>query len=116
MFLTPSTKVFLAREPADMRKGHDGLFALVRDLDLEPFSGHLFVFFNRRRNRAKVLYLTRGGFTVLYKRLEKGQFFSPTFHESADSLQISCAELSSLLEGLDPFTAPRFRVWQPPAA
>lgn len=116
MFLPASTKVYLARKPADMRKGHDGLFALVKDLELDPFSGHLFVFLNRRRNRAKVLFLTRGGFCVLYKRLEKGQFFLPSFTENRDSLQISSVDLSSLLDGLDPFKAPRLKVWQPPAA
>jgi transposase len=116
MFSARSTTVYLAREPADMRKGHDGLFALVRQLDLDPFTGHLFVFLNRRRNRVKVLFMTRGGFSLLYKRLEKSAFFLPPFPEDSDRVKLSRSELSLLLEGLDPFRAPSIQAWEPPAA
>ena len=116
MFFPRSTIVHVARAAADMRKGHDGLFALVRQLDLDPFSGHLFLFLNRRRNRAKLLFLTRGGFSLLYKRLEKNRFFLPDFPTDVDQVKISNSDLALLLEGFDPFSAPSFQAWEPPAA
>lgn len=71
-------RVFLAREPVDMRKSFDGLFAVTRDvLRQDPFAGHLFVFLNRNRDRVKVLVWDQGGFWLLYKRLEAGTFALP---------------------------------------
>lgn len=59
---TPSLRVFLARQPADMRRGFDGLAALTRDLIRQnPLSGHLFVFKNRAGDRLKILYWDRSG-------------------------------------------------------
>ncbi len=55
-----------------LRRGHDGLMSVVRNAwDLDPFSGHLFVFLGRRQDRCKILFWDRGGFVVYYKRLEK---------------------------------------------
>lgn len=57
----------------DLRKQHDGLVAIVREqMQRDPFDGSLFVFFNRRRDRIKLLLRDRNGFWLLYKRLEKG--------------------------------------------
>jgi hypothetical protein len=71
--LSSALRIFLATEPADMRKGFDGLSQLVRDrIAQDPLSGHLFVFRNRRRDRIKILYWDRDGFALGYKRLEKG--------------------------------------------
>ena len=76
--LSSTTRVFLATEPTDMRKGFDGLFALVENVIREdPFSGHLFVFRNRRRNRLKVLWWDRDGLAIFYKRLESGSYQFP---------------------------------------
>ncbi len=59
--LPPSVRIFLAREPVDCRKAFDGLCALVRDrFGDDPFSGHLFAFFNRRRDRVKILVCPAG--------------------------------------------------------
>ena len=55
-----------------MRKGFDGLSALVRAQELDLFSGDLFVFISRRADRIKILMWDRGGLVLWYKRLEKG--------------------------------------------
>jgi transposase len=74
-----TTRVFLATEPTDMRKGFDGLFALVENVIREdPFSGHSFVFRNQRRDRLKVLWWDRDGLAIFYKRLERGTYQFPT--------------------------------------
>ena len=71
-----TVRIFVAREPVDMRKGFDGLTGEVIDVvDEDPQSGHLFVFFNRRRNRMKSLIWDGSGFWLLYKRLEHGRFY-----------------------------------------
>jgi transposase len=62
----PSLRVFLASEPVDMRRGHDGLFAIVKSWDLDPFSGDLYCFVGKRRDRVKMLVWHRGGFLLLY--------------------------------------------------
>ena len=68
--LSAAVRVYLATKPADMRKSFDGLFALASGLALDPFSGHLFVFVNRRRDRIKVLYWDRDGLAVWAKKHE----------------------------------------------
>lgn len=73
-----SLKVFVALEPCDMRKGFNGLEALVADCLKEcPQSGALFLFSNKKRNRLKVLYFDGTGLWVLCKRLETGRFSWP---------------------------------------
>ena len=76
--LPSSVRVYLASEPTDMRKGFDGLRALVIGLGQDVYSGHLFVFVSRRGDRIKILSWDRGGFVLWYKRLEKGRFRSTT--------------------------------------
>jgi transposase len=107
--LSRTTRVFLATRPTDMRKGFDGLFALVENVIREdPFSGHLFVFRNQRRDRLKVLWWDRDGLAIFYKRLERGGYEFPTdrpskaTHSGNDSrCEIRADELALLLEGID---------------
>ena len=69
------TKIFLSKDPSDMRASYDGLFARVRDVVKEdPFSGHLFVFLNKRRSSCKCMYYDGTGFVLICKRLERGLF------------------------------------------
>ena len=98
--LPATTRIFLAVEPADMRKGFDGLAQLVRDrIDQDPLSGHLYVLRNRRRDRIKILYWDRDGLALWYKRLEKGSF---RFPEAADGrVEVTPAEMAAVLEGID---------------
>jgi transposase len=101
--LPPSVRILLAREPADMRKGFDGLAHLVQSVLAEdPLSGHLFVFRNRRGDRLKILYWTCDGFALWYRRLEKGAFRFPIPSEAeATGIPVKAADLLMLLEGVD---------------
>jgi transposase len=95
-----NTKVYLALGHTDMRKAINGLSMLVEGrLELDPFSGHLFVFCNRRRNIIKILYWDRNGFCLWYKRLEKDVFRWP---ESAEEVwHIDHRQLAWLLDELE---------------
>jgi transposase len=97
--LSAAVRVYVATAPADMRKSFDGLFALASGLDLDPLSGHLFVFINKRCDRIKILYWDRDGLAVWAKRLEKGTFRIPDAR--ADRVEMSAADLAALLAGID---------------
>jgi len=98
--LPPSVKVFIATDITDMRKSIDALSALVKDvLSKDPFSGHLFVFCNKRGDKIKILYWDRNGFCLWYKRLERGIFRLPKVQ--AKVFMIAPNELYLLLEGID---------------
>jgi transposase len=92
-------KVQLAVGVTDLRKSINGLSILVADhLELDPLSGHLFAFCNRRRDLVKILYWDRNGFCLWQKRLEKDKFRWPDSPE--DVLSINGRELNWLLDGL----------------
>ena len=111
LMLPPSVRVFLATEPADMRCAFDGLTARVRSvLQQDPFSGHLFVFRNKRGDRVKILFWDRSGFCLWYKRLEKGTFRFPT--SAGECSEVEAAELALLLEGIDLRGARRRPRWR----
>ena len=85
-----------------MRKGFEGLSALVREaLRRNPLSGEFFLFSNRRRNRAKVLLWDGTGMCVYAKRLEKGRFACLWGRAENESVQLSMTELQLFLEGSD---------------
>lgn len=112
--LPSAVKIFLYTRPTDMRKGHDGLLALVRRVfSADAFSGHLFVFLSRRRNRAKILFWDKGGFVLYYKRLEKGRFRLPEAEVGRDSLEIASEDLAMLLSGIDLRKVKRQALWRP---
>lgn len=95
----PAQRYFLYREPADMRKGFDGLSGLVKSrLGRDPLSGDVFVFLNRRRTHIKLLVWDRCGFAVYYKRLERGTFELPDREKSG---RLSWGELMLMLEGIE---------------
>ena len=97
----PATKIYLAAGATDMRKGFDGLYALVRDrLELEPLSGHVFLFSNAQRNRMKLIYWDGSGLWVCAKRLEKGRFRWPEAQDK-HSVTMRTEELAMLVNGLD---------------
>lgn len=101
MLLTvPGLRVIAYCRPVDMRKGYGGLSRLVRkEMGQDVLSGTLFLFTNKRRNRAKVLYFDGTGLCVLAKRLERGQF-APLWKRSAGpTLSLTHAELELFLHG-----------------
>lgn len=106
-------RILMSLEPADMRNGPDGLCTLVKRQFAESvFSGTLFVFLSARRDRAKILWWSAGGFVVYYKRLELGRFKRPA-PRSDGRVVLTPGELHALLEGIDLRDARRSRLWEP---
>ena len=96
----PGTKVYLACNPTDMRKGLNALSAEVAQvLRSDPYSGHLFVFRGKRGDMMKILYWDGTGLCLFLKRLEVGAFVWPSTVE--EILQMTPAQLSLLIEGFD---------------
>lgn len=107
-------KIFAAKGPTDMRKSFDGLSAAVQAvLQQDPFSGHLFVFFNRRRDQVRILFWERGGFCVLGKRLEKGCFKPLTVTDDNTCVTLQASELTLILAGFDLQDAVKRERWEP---
>ena len=101
LMLPAGVKVYLSLDPTDMRKSFTGLSILVQDvLGKDPFSGHLFVFANRRGDKVKVLYWDRNGFALWYKQLERGVFRLPRI-QGTKGCAITINEMSLILEGID---------------
>ena len=98
--LPANTRVWLAAGHTDMRRGFDGLAAMVQTALAEsPFSGHLFVFRGRRGDIVKVLWFDGQGLCLFAKRLERGRFIWPRAEQGVAVL--TPAQLSMLLEGID---------------
>jgi transposase len=113
--LPPSVRIFIATQPVDGRKGVDSLIAIVRSaLEQDPLSGHLYVFFSKRCDRARVVYWDRNGFAMWTKRLERGTFH-PKFSTDGtlSSRTIEAAELALILEGIDLTGASHRPRWEP---
>lgn len=99
MILGGAVKAYVCAEPVDMRKSIDGLSQLVQPLlGTDAFSGNLFVFLSRRREKVKILWWDRHGFWLAYKRLERGRFPHP---EALARGALSVSELMAFLEGID---------------
>ena len=97
---TRQVSVYAYGAVADMRKGFDGLSALVsHDLQRDPLSGDLYLFVNRKRQRAKVLMWDGTGLCVYAKRLEKGRFACLWREEGKTILRLTVSELALFLEG-----------------
>ena len=111
--LPAGTRVWLAAGVTDMRKGMDGLAALVQSTLAEnPFSGQLFAFRGRRGDLVKLLWFDGDGMCLFAKRLERGRFVWP--QAQSGSVSLTAAQLSMLLEGID-WRRPQ-RTWRPEVA
>ena len=111
--LPESVRILLFAATTDMRKGFDGLSGLVTAAGEDVYSGHLFVFLSRRRDRAKILTFQKGGFVLWYKRLERGRF-KPVQNLGADvHVALDATELTLLLDGIDVRRVKRAVHWRP---
>jgi len=97
-------KIYLYSEPTDMRKSFNGLSSMVKHaLGRNVLDGSLFLFFNKNRNRLKVLFWHEGGFCLFCKRLEKGRFRFPEKAQiGTGEVALDDVELHLILSGFDP--------------
>lgn len=109
MLMLPSDlKIFVARDPVDMRKSFDGLNAIIQQsLKQDPLRAALFVFFNKPRDKVKIMYWDRNGFAIWYKQLTQGRFRPPRI--TATSYVMTLSDLNCLLEGIDLLNNQRLR-------
>lgn len=91
----------LYRKETDMRKGFNLLCGIVlNELGRQVMQGDAFIFINKPRTHLKLLVYEQGGFTIFYRRLEKGAFEVPAFDLDAKSLQLTANELHFMLQGI----------------
>jgi transposase len=112
-----AVRIYLCVQPADMRRGFDTLAAAVKEfLRHDPFSGNLFLFVSRGKDRMKILYWEKDGFCLWYKRLEEGTFKLPAPQDAPVSVELKATELAMLLEGIDLKSIKRSKRFSRPAA
>jgi transposase len=117
-----SLRVFAHRFATDMRKSFDGLCGIIEaQLGQTVESGHLFLFFNRRRDRVKILYFTGDGLVILYKKLEGGTFEAPRgwrdvreddSTSTSHGIEMHVSDLALILEGIDLASVRRRKRWR----
>jgi transposase len=111
--LPSNTQIWIAAGVTDLRRGFDGLSALVQTkLEKSPLSGHVFIFRGRRGDLVKLIWFDGDGLCLFCKRLERGKFIWPQATEG--SVSLTRAQLSMLLEGID-WRRPK-RTWDPQLA
>ena len=103
MITSNGLRVFLCTEDTDMRKSFSALSGVVRrSMNLDPLSGYLFVFKNKRADRIKVLYWDRDGLAIWYKVLQKGTFRFPNIQKmDSAGIEIDMSTLNLILDGVD---------------
>jgi transposase len=112
--ITPQMRILLAVAPADFRKGIDGLAQVCRKvLRCDPFSGHVFVFRNKRANAIKVLIYDGQGFWLCQKRLSKGRFSWWPENGKGPITTLAVHELQLLIWNGNPARAQVAPLWKP---
>ena len=112
--ITPQMRVVVAVEPADFRKGIDGLARLCQEaLAHDPFTGWVFVFRNRRATAVKVLVYDGQGFWLCYKRLSRGRFRWWPTSRTAAAKTLAAHQLQVLLSAGNPAAAQAAAAWRP---
>ena len=105
--LPAGCRIYLALEPINMHASFDKLALLVEEvIQQSPLNGHLFVFRNRQRDKLKALFWDRNGFSIFYRRLEKGRFKIPKMKN--DCVELSQEDFKLLLDGIDISKLQRF--------
>jgi transposase len=122
--LPTSLRVFAHRFATDMRKSFEGLCGIIEaQLGQTVESGHLFLFFNRRRDRVKVMYFAGDGIVILYKKLEAGTFETPrgwrdepeknnNLSSASHGIEMRASDLALILEGIDLSSVKRRKRWR----
>lgn len=106
--LTARVRIFVFTGATDMRKSFNGLSGLVAEhFDAELVSGHLFLFFNRKRDCVKILTWDEDGLAIWYKRLQAGSYQLSGLGRDGEAMEIDATQLSLLLSGIDLATAQR---------
>jgi len=102
MFTLSETHRFLLyNTPTDMRKSFDGLSGLIKNqLAADPRSGDVFIFINKGRDKVKLLHWNGAGYTLYYKRLERGRFELPSYKQKRGSIKLCYSKLVMILDGL----------------
>ena len=121
-----SLRVFAHRFATDMRKSFSGLVGIIEsELGQQVESGHLFLFFNRRRDRVKILFFTGDGLTIFYRLLERGTFETPRgwrdqppkdTSSGSRGIEVRMSDLALILEGIDLASVKRRKRWRREAA
>jgi transposase len=114
--ITPQMKILVAVEPADFRKGIDGLVRLCKDvLRQDPFAGSVFVFRNRRGTAIKVLVYDGQGFWLCHKRLSEGRFrwWPSASNQDTPAKTLAAHQLSVLFSAGNPERTAAAPDWRP---
>lgn len=113
--LPPSVQLYVATQPVHVRRSFNGLSLYVQSvLRMSPMCGHLFIFFNRRKDQVRILYWDRTGYALWAKRLERGRFaLEPKLLAPGGPASIEAAELALILEGITLAGARRRPRWEP---
>lgn len=108
-----AVKIFIYTQPTDMRCGFNKLSMLAENfMRADPFSGHLFVFFNKSGDKCKILFWDRTGFVIWYKQLQEGTFEKLPVNPNESSIEVDVAKLTWILEGIDLWKARRRKRYQ----
>lgn len=100
LMLPNAVKVYVGREPINMKRSFAGLVTLIQtEFSHDPLTGNIFVFFNKHANKIKLIYWDRTGFAIWYKFLNHGKFRLPSIQDKI--YKISISDLNLLLEGID---------------
>ena len=120
--ISTSLRVFAHRFATDMRKSFHGLVGIIEsELGQQVESGHLFLFFNRRRDRVKILFFTGDGLMILYRLLERGTFETPRgwreqspkdAPSNSQGISLRMSDLALILEGIDLASVKRRKRWR----
>jgi len=99
--LRNTDRIYLYSQFTDMRKGFEGLSNIVTCMmNLDVLNGDIFVFLNKSKNKMKLLRFEKGGFSLYYKRLEKGRFELPHNFGTVKNISLSSAQIMMLIDGI----------------
>lgn len=97
-----TSRILFAVAPVDFRKSFDGLCGVMRnDLSRNPIDGTIYIFYNKRRDRVKLLIWDGDGFWLHYKLLEQGTFELPVLKKGQCCVQLTRQDVELLLNGIE---------------